>query len=106
MVGGRKSSYSTLGDHPSEEAFTCWIEEMVGGREAACRLARQGDQVGISSKLGNVLLHPSQSQVLVPKTLVARGIVSAKGEEAQRSEPIVDCDQKHIMHCPVHWHVS
>ena len=106
MVGGRKSSYSTLGDHPSEEAFTCWVEEMVGGREAACRLACQGDQVGISSKLGNVLLHPSQSQVLVPKTLVAGGIICAEGEKAKRSEPIVDGNQEYIMHRPVHWPIS
>ena len=106
MVSRRKSSYPTLSDHPSEESLARRVEQVVGGREAACRLPCQGDQAGISSKLGNVLLHPDQSQVLVPKTLVARGIICAKGEEAKRSKPIVDCDQEYIMHRPVHWPVS
>ena len=106
MVSRRKPPDPTLSDHPSEETFACRVEQVVGGREASCWFTSQGDQVGISTKAGNVLLHPTQSQVLIPKTLVARGIIVAKGEEAKRAEPIVDGDQDHIVHRPVHRPVS
>ena len=67
MVRRRKAANPTLGDHSAEETRAGGVEQVVRGREAACRLPCNGHLVGIliidifidiTNIINNILITP------------------------------------------------
>ena len=65
----------------------------------ASRLSEESDLVSVSPEVLDVVLDPVEGQGLVPQPQVARHLLCCRGEEAERSESVVDC---HHHHAPVH----
>ena len=67
MVRWRKAANPTLGNHSTEETLTGGVEQVVRGREAACRLPCNGHLVDIlvidividiTNIINNILITP------------------------------------------------
>merc|ERR1719422_218882 len=60
-------------------------------------LSKDCHLVLVSSKLGNILLNPLQSQDLVPETLVTRDIVPVQVKTTHDGQPVVDAHHHHVL---------
>lgn len=69
-----------LGDGTDEETTEQGAVDGVVDLGRAERLAHDGDAVGVTAKVGNVLLDPLQGGAVVEHTVVAGGVVAVLGE--------------------------
>merc|ERR1719270_507092 len=67
-------------------------QNMGMNTDSSSTLSSNCDSVGISTKVGNVLLDPSESQQLVLETLVTSSEGSLQSHEAHGTQPVVDGD--------------
>ena len=70
---------------------------MVGGGKAASGLTVDGDEVGVAAKHDDVVMDPLEAHHLVPHPGIARDILRAQGQEAERSESVPDGDHNDVM---------
>ena len=82
-----------------EQAFGLTGRQKVHNRPAASRLAHDGDIRRVSTKRGNILLHPFQCRNLIHQTIVPGQTVRALGHQvrmhdpAEHTKPVIDRDE-------------
>ena len=88
---------AALDDRPLEQPSRAAGDQLGQDRQAAGRLACDGDVVRVAAEPADVVLHPAQRRLLVHQPVVARRAAGPRsqrrvGQEPQHAEPVVDRD--------------
>merc|ERR1712020_486476 len=87
---------SALCDGSMDESLVVMRQNLGMDTLTTSTLSKDGNFVGVSTKVLDVVPRPLDGKLLIPETKVATGQVVTKGEEAKRSKSVVDGDHNHI----------
>ncbi len=90
---------TALQDGGSEQPLRRGRDEVVAHRHRSGRLAGDGHLLRVAAEAGDVVVHPPQRRLLVGQAVVAGFAIAAQrrmGQEAQRSQPVVDRDDDDV----------
>ena len=79
-----------LHDGLAEEVPRQRRQEVQTDAAGSSRLSHQGDVVGVTTELGDVVLHPLHGHQLVEHAGIARDVLRVEVEEAEGGDPVLD----------------
>lgn len=98
-----RTTSTGLRDHTVDQVLRQGREHHVERAGRSSGLTTNGDLVGVSTELSNVLLHPAQSELLVQQTVVSRAVVAGLGrqfgvgEKSERTDTVVHGDNNNVL---------